>query len=92
MTKELYVTGVVIPNGLPDAQNDILTKKDIKIIFTKYLEHDTDTMHSYLKNEGVNLLANWISEIPMDFDGKTAPAGSWLATFKITNTRKRNLT
>lgn len=81
----IYVTGCVIPNGLPDHENDILSKKDIKIIFTKYLEHDTDTMHNYIRNQGVDLVANWISEIDTVIGGKTAPAGSWLATFYITN-------
>lgn len=81
----IYVTGCVIPNGLPDHENDVLTKKDIKIIFTKYLNHDTDTMHSYIRNEGVDLLANWISEKETRIKGKIAPAGSWLATFYVTN-------
>lgn len=81
----IYVTGCVIPNGLPDHENDILSKKEIKIIFTKYLEHDTDTMHSYIRNQGVDLVANWISEIDTNIAGKIAPAGSWLATFYVTN-------
>lgn len=81
----IYVTGCVIPNGLPDHENDILDKKDIKIILTKFLEHQTDTEHNYLKNNGVDMVENWISEVPREIDGKTAPAGSWLVTFYITN-------
>lgn len=84
-TDELYVTGVVIPNGLKDHEGDILNKTDIKKIFTKYTNRDTDTMHTRIRNSGVDVLANWISEKDMVIAGKTAPAGSWLATFKITN-------
>ena len=82
---ELYVTGVVIPNGIPDHENDVLNKQDIKKIFTKYINRDTDTMHTRIRNEGVDVLANWISEADTVIAGKVAPAGSWLATFKITN-------
>lgn len=81
-----FVTGVVLANGVPDAQEDVLDKKDIKQLFIKYLKHDTDLMHSYIRNDGVDLVANWITEIDRPIRGKTAPAGSWLATFKVTNT------
>ena len=83
----IYVTGCVIPNGLPDHEGDILNKKDIKIILTKFLEHQTDTEHNYLKNNGVDYVENGISEIDRDIAGKTAPAGSWLVTFYITNSQ-----
>lgn len=82
---EIYVTGVVIPNGVADHENDILTKTDIKKIFTKYINQDTDTMHTRIRNHGVNVLANWISEVDRTIDGKVAPAGSWLVTLQITN-------
>lgn len=85
MTNELYATGCVIANGLPDHEDDILDKSSIKRIFTKYINRETDTMHTRIRNEGVDVLANWISETDITIAGKTAPAGSWLATFKITN-------
>lgn len=85
MNEELYVTGVVIPNGLADHEGDVLNKSDIKKIFTKYINRDTDTMHTRIRNNGVDVLANWISEADQVIAGKTAPAGSWLATFHITN-------
>ncbi len=81
---ELYVTGVVIANGIPDSDGDVLNKKQIKQIFTKYT-HETDTMHTYIKNEGVDVIENWITETPTTIGGKSVPAGSWLATTKITN-------
>lgn len=85
MTEKLFVTGVVIPNGVADTDGDILDKTDIKKIFTKYTNRDTDVMHTRIRNEGVNVLANWITEADVEIAGKTAPAGSWLATFEITN-------
>lgn len=85
IVNEIYVTGCVIPCGIPDHENDVLDKKDIKKIFTKYINRDTDTMHTRIKNQGVEVLANWISEVDKKIAGKIAPAGSWLATFKITN-------
>lgn len=80
-----YVTGVILANGVEDTHKDVLNKSDIKKIFIKYLKHDTDTMHSYIRNDGVDLLANWITETDREIAGKIAPEGSWLSTFKVTN-------
>lgn len=80
-----FVTGVILANGVPDDQNDVFTKQDIKKMFIKYLQHDTDTMHNYIRNEGVDLVANWITEIDREIHGKIAPEGSWMATFKVSN-------
>ena len=82
---ELYVTGVVIANGIPDSDGDVLTKKEIKQIFTKYTVQQTDTQHSYIRNEGVDVLENWITDTPTIVGGKSVPAGSWLCTTKVTN-------
>lgn len=84
MTETLIVNGVVIANGVEDSDGDILSKKDIKTIFMKY-QRDTDTMHTNIKNDGVEVFANWISEIDTIINGKVAPAGSWLTTMKVTN-------
>lgn len=88
---ELYVTGVVIANGIPDSDGDVLTKKDIKEIFTKYTVQQTDTQHSYIRNEGVDVIGNWITETPTMIGGKNVPAGSWLCTTKVTNDELCNL-
>ena len=82
---QMYVTGVVIPNGLKHYSGDVLNKSEIKQIFTKYVNRDTDTMHSRIRNKGVNVLANWISETPTKIKDKVAPAGSWLVTLQIEN-------
>lgn len=84
MTETLIVNGVVIANGIADSDGDILDKKDIKTIFMKY-QRDTDTMHTSIKNDGVEVFASWISEVDTIIKGQNVPAGSWLATFKITN-------
>ncbi len=88
---ELYVTGVVIANGIPDSDGDILNKKEIKQIFTKYTVQQTDTQHNYIRNEGVDVLENWITETPTVIGGKSVPAGSWLCTTKVTNEDLCNL-
>ena len=85
MDKATYITGVVIANGVPDSDGDCLDKTDIKKIFTKYLDRATDVMHTRIKNEGVEVLANWITESDTELNGKIVPAGSWMATFAITN-------
>ncbi len=85
MNEATYVTGVVIANGVPDSDGDCLDKKEIKTIFTKYINRDTDVMHTRIKNEGVKVLANWITETDTELNGKIVPSGSWMATFAITN-------
>lgn len=85
MSEAIYITGVVIANGVPDSDGDCLDKKDIKKIFTKYLDRATDVMHTRIKNEGVEVLANWITETDTELNGKIVPAGSWMATFAVTN-------
>ena len=85
MNEATYITGVVIANGVPDSDGDCLDKTDIKKIFTKYLDRATDVMHTRIKNEGVEVLANWITESDTELNGKTVPSGSWMATFAVTN-------
>ena len=84
MTEALIVNGVIIANGIADSDGDVLTKKDIKTIFMKY-QRDTDTMHTNIKNNGVEVFASWISEVDTTINGKFVPSGSWLATLKVTN-------
>lgn len=81
----MYLTGCVIPCGVPDSDNDILTAKDIKIIFAKYLQRLTDIDHNDISYYGIEVLANWISETDTIIAGRTVPAKSWLATVKVMN-------
>lgn len=84
IAEALIVNGVIIANGVADSDGDILTKKDIKTIFMKY-QRDTDTMHTNIKNFGVEVFASWISEVDTEINGKFVPSGSWIATLKVTN-------
>ena len=85
MTDELYLTGVVIANGIPDVDEDVLNAKDIKIIFSKYMNRLTDINHDDVSYYGIEVLANWISETNTTIAGRTVPAKSWLATVKVLN-------
>ena len=86
MSETKYITGVVIANGVPDSDDDVLTREDIKIISTKYRDRLTDVMHNRIKNEGVDVIHDWISEIDYTIDNKLVPKGSWLANFAVSNT------
>ena len=86
LSETKYITGVIIANGIPDSDGDVLTKKDIKIISTKYRDRLTDVMHSRIKNEGVDVIHDWISDTETRIDGQLVPAGSWLADFAVSNT------
>ena len=84
LTETLIINGVVIANGVADSAGDILNKAEIKTINMKY-QRDTDTMHTYIKNDGVEVFNTWISEVDTNIGGKVAPAGSWMVTMKVTN-------
>ena len=60
--EQLYLTGPVIANGIPDSDNDTLNSVEIRTIFTKYTKHLTDIQHDAITYDGVEVLANWISE------------------------------
>lgn len=85
MTDELFLTGVVIANGVPDFDEDVLNSKDIKIIFAKYMNRLTDINHNDISYYGLEVLANWISDTDTTIAGRTVPAKSWLATVKVLN-------
>lgn len=83
--EQLYLTGAVIANGIPDSDNDTLNSVEIRTIFTKYTKHLSDIQHDSIDYDGVEVLANWISETDMTIKGNTIPAKSWLATLKVTD-------
>ena len=85
MTDELYLTGCVIPCGIPDVDDDVLSSKDIKIIFAKYMNRLTDIQHNDISYYGIEVLANWVSDTDTIIAGRTVPAKSWLATVKVMN-------
>ena len=85
MSEEIYITGPVIVNGIPDTDGDTLNSTEIRTIFTKYTDHLSDIQHDRIDYEGVDVLANWISEEDTNIKGNTIPAKSWLCTMKVTN-------
>lgn len=85
MSEEIYLTGAVIANGVADSDGDTLNSVEIRTIFTKYTNHLSDIQHDNIDYDGVEVLANWISENDTVIAGKTVPAKSWLATLKVTN-------
>lgn len=85
MDEELYITGPVIVNGIPDSDGDTLNSVEIRTIFTKYINHLSDIQHDRIDYEGVDVLANWISEEDTTINGKNVPAKSWMATVKVTD-------
>ena len=85
MSETMYITGVVIANGIPDSDGDVLDKKDIKTIFTKFLDQSSDVLHDRIKHEKIHVLANWITGVDVEIAGKIAPAGSWLTTLAVDN-------
>ena len=82
---ELYLTGAVIANGIPDSDNDTLDSVEIRTIFTKYTKHLSDIQHDAIDYDGVDVLANWISESEATIKGNTIPEKSWMATVKVTD-------
>ena len=85
MSETMYITGVVIANGIPDSDGDVLDKKDIKTIFTKFLDQSSDVLHDRIKHDKIHVLANWITGVDVEIAGKIAPAGSWLTTLAVDN-------
>ena len=85
MSEELYITGPVIVNGIPDSDGDTLNNVEIRTIFTKYTNHLSDIQHDRIDYEGVDVLANWISEEDTVIKENTIPAKSWLCTMKVTD-------
>ena len=85
MSEELYLTGAVIANGIPDSDGDTLNSVEIRTIFTKYTKHLSDIQHDAIDYDGVEVLANWISETDQNIAGNNVPAKSWLATLKVTD-------
>ena len=85
MSETMFITGVVIANGIPDSDGDVLDKKDIKTIYSKFLDQSSDVLHDRIKHENVHVLGNWITGVDVEIAGKVAPAGSWLTTLAVDN-------
>ncbi len=81
----LFLKGVVIANGIPDSDGDILDRKDIKKLISSFLSHQTDTNHDFLQNMGVEIIENYISQTEETISGHKVPIGSWIASMMVWN-------
>lgn len=79
----LFVKGVVIANGIPDSDGDILNKKDIKRLMSSFLSQKVDTNHDFLESFGVKIIENYATRTEEEIGGKPVPIGSWVATLEI---------
>ncbi|MDR1018660.1 MAG: XkdF-like putative serine protease domain-containing protein [Lachnospiraceae bacterium] len=81
----LIVEGPVIPLGVTDADGNSPDAKQIKSLYTNFINQETDTMHSFLKNNGVTIIGNTILDVDKVIHGETIKAGSWTAITRVTN-------
>lgn len=79
----LFVTGVVIANGVKDTDGDILYKEDIKKLISSFLSQKTDTNHDFLENYGIKIIENYVSKVEETIGNKTVPEGSWICKMMI---------
>ena len=79
----LFITGVVIANGVADSDGDVLTKKEIKQLNSSYLSQNTDTNHDFLENYGVKIIENYISKVKETVGDREVPIGSWICKMII---------
>lgn len=81
----MYIKACVIANGLQDKQNDIISKKDIKRVFTNSLDVGFDINHDNIRKEGIYSIENYISKSDEDLNGTIVPSGSWMTVLRIDN-------
>lgn len=79
----LFVKGVVIANGIPDSDGDILNKKDIKRLMSSFLSQKVDTNHDFLESFGVKIIENYATRTEEEIGGRPVPIGSWVACLEI---------
>lgn len=79
----LFITGVVIACGEPDADGDILEKKDIKKLMSSYLSQKVDTNHDFLENYGVRVIENYTNKNTETIADQEVPPNSWICKMMI---------
>lgn len=88
MTKQkdsLYIKACVIANGIQDQQGDVITKKDIKKIFTNSLDVGFDINHDNIRQDGIYSLEQYISKSDEHLGNHIVPAGSWMTVLRVDN-------
>lgn len=83
----IFLSGVVIPNGVPDLYGDVLNKEDINKLRTSFLNQSKkiDLNHNFLNPIGVDIVENYSTKSIEYRGGKKVPIGSWAATLMVWN-------
>lgn len=83
----IFLSGVVIPNGVPDLYGDVLNKEDINKLRTSFLNQSKkiDLNHNFLNPIGVDIVENYSTKSIEYRGGKEVPIGSWAATLMVWN-------
>lgn len=79
----MYVKACVIANGIPDKNDDVLNKKEIKQIYSNSLKIRCDVNHDFVEREGVDILETTITNSDEFIKDVTIPAGSWMVIIRI---------
>ena len=79
----MYVKACVIANGIPDSNNDVLNKKEIKQIYSNSLKIRCDVNHDFVEREGVDILETTITNSDESIKDVLIPAGSWMVIIRI---------
>lgn len=81
----MYVKACVVANGVRDLQGDVITKKDIKKIFSNSIDVGFDVGHDHIRQTGIYSLENYISKEEEYLGKNVVPSGSWMTVLRIDN-------
>lgn len=93
MTDELYIKAVIIANGIPDSDDDILDSEEIMDLYRKYNNRPSnfEINHDGIYRNDIELIESYISTETEKIGMETIPKGSWIALIKSTNTEINEL-
>ena len=93
MTDKLYIKAVIIANGIPDSDDDILDSEEIMDLYRKYNNRPSnfEINHDGIYRNDIELIESYISTETEKIGMETIPKGSWIALIKSTNTEINEL-
>ena len=83
--ESLYIKACVIANGVQDQQGDVITKTDIKRIFTNSIDVGFDINHDSIRQDGIYSMEQYISKSDEMLCDNIVPAGSWMTVLRVDN-------
>ena len=84
--KALYVKACVILADTPDYHGDILSREDIKKVFTSYNNKSNfDMYHDEIPLDNVSMLENYICSNEEVISDTVVPSGSWIIVIRVDN-------